>query len=163
MAYLTELDIESAGLAWLESLGWTVKHGPEIAPGELAAERNNYGQVILTQRLQDALERLTPCSPPKRWRTPSASSPAPRGRNSRRATAPSTACSLTASLWCLAIQKQGEGRGSTRRPGMLVAPGGSGGGGALRGQSGVKKPREGPGETHTFIRPCAGLHGQARF
>jgi type I restriction enzyme R subunit len=55
MAYLTESDIESTGLAWLESLGWTVKHGPEIAPGELAAERNNYGQVILTQRLLDAL------------------------------------------------------------------------------------------------------------
>jgi type I restriction enzyme, R subunit len=63
MAYLTELDIESAGLAWLESLGWTVKHGPEIAPGELAAERNNYGQVILTQRLQDALARLNSLLP----------------------------------------------------------------------------------------------------
>ena len=63
MAYLTESDIESAGLAWLESLGWTVKHGPEIAPGELAAERTNYGQVILTQRLQDALARLNPMLP----------------------------------------------------------------------------------------------------
>jgi type I restriction enzyme, R subunit len=60
MAYLTESDIESTGLAWLESLGWTVKHGPEIAPGELAAERNNYGQVILTQRLLDALAWLNP-------------------------------------------------------------------------------------------------------
>lgn len=29
--------VEEATLAWRESLGWKVKHGPEIAPGELAA------------------------------------------------------------------------------------------------------------------------------
>ncbi|MGH8067333.1 MAG: hypothetical protein ACRERE_19285 [Candidatus Entotheonellia bacterium] len=33
----TESIVEQAALAWLERLGWTVKHGPEIAPGELAA------------------------------------------------------------------------------------------------------------------------------
>jgi hypothetical protein len=27
--------VEDAALAWLESLGYTVKHGSEIAPGEL--------------------------------------------------------------------------------------------------------------------------------
>jgi type I restriction enzyme, R subunit len=37
---LTESVVESAALTWLESLGWTVKHGPEIAPGELAAEQH---------------------------------------------------------------------------------------------------------------------------
>ena len=37
MAQLTESIVESAALSWLESLGWTVKHGPEIAPSELAA------------------------------------------------------------------------------------------------------------------------------
>ena len=31
----TECVVEDAALAWLESLGYTVKHGPEIAPGEL--------------------------------------------------------------------------------------------------------------------------------
>lgn len=36
---LTESVVESAALAWLESLGYAVKHGPEIAPGELLAER----------------------------------------------------------------------------------------------------------------------------
>ena len=35
---MTESIIEQATLAWLERLGWMVKHGPEIAPGELAAE-----------------------------------------------------------------------------------------------------------------------------
>jgi type I restriction enzyme, R subunit len=59
----TESVVESAALAWLESLGWTVKHGPEIAPGELASERTEFGQVILTQRLQNALARLNPTLP----------------------------------------------------------------------------------------------------
>jgi type I restriction enzyme R subunit len=30
----TESVVEDADVAWLESLGYTVKHGPEIAPGE---------------------------------------------------------------------------------------------------------------------------------
>lgn len=33
-----ESTVECAALDWLESLGWTVKHGPEIAPGEPDAE-----------------------------------------------------------------------------------------------------------------------------
>ncbi|HYY15077.1 MAG TPA: type I restriction endonuclease, partial [Gammaproteobacteria bacterium] len=60
---MTESIIEQAALTWLERLGWTVKHGPEIAPGELAAERSDFGQVILTQRLQDALAQLNPMLP----------------------------------------------------------------------------------------------------
>ncbi len=60
---MTESIIEQAALAWLERLGWTVKHGPEIAPGELAAERSDYGQVMLAQRLQDALAQLNPALP----------------------------------------------------------------------------------------------------
>ena len=60
---ITESVIEQAALAWLESLGWTVKHGPEIAPEELAAERKDFGQVVLEQRLQDALARLNPQLP----------------------------------------------------------------------------------------------------
>jgi type I restriction enzyme R subunit len=38
MPAFTESIVEEAALTWLERLGWTVKHGPEIAPGELAAE-----------------------------------------------------------------------------------------------------------------------------
>jgi type I restriction enzyme R subunit len=63
MPGFTESIVESAGLAWLERLGWTVKHGPEIAPGELAAERDDFSQVVLTQRLRDALVRLNPTLP----------------------------------------------------------------------------------------------------
>ena len=35
---VTESIVEDAALAWLESLGYVVKHGLEIAPGELGAE-----------------------------------------------------------------------------------------------------------------------------
>jgi hypothetical protein len=32
---VTELVVEQAVLAWFESIGWSVRHGVEIAPGEL--------------------------------------------------------------------------------------------------------------------------------
>jgi type I restriction enzyme, R subunit len=61
----TESVIEEAALAWLERLGWTVKDGPEIAPGELAAKRADFGHVVLMQRLHDALAPLNPALPPE--------------------------------------------------------------------------------------------------
>jgi len=35
-----------------------VKSGPEIAPGELFAERKDYGEVVLLERFRNALQRL---------------------------------------------------------------------------------------------------------
>ena len=58
-----ESDIERAALAWLKSLGYLILSGPEIAPGEPAAERDNYGQVVLEYRLRQALARLNPQVP----------------------------------------------------------------------------------------------------
>ena len=43
----TESVVEQAALAWLESIGWVVRNGAEVAPGE------PYGQVVLAQRLRD--------------------------------------------------------------------------------------------------------------
>lgn len=43
----TESGVEQAALAWLESLGYTILSGPEIAPGESQAERDDYRQVVL--------------------------------------------------------------------------------------------------------------------
>ncbi len=60
---VTESTVEQAALAWLESVGWQVRNGAEIAPGEPAAERDDYGQVVLGQRLRDALARLNPALP----------------------------------------------------------------------------------------------------
>jgi type I restriction enzyme, R subunit len=60
---VTESVVEQAALAWFESAGWSVLNGAEIAPGELAAERAEYGQVVLERRLRDALTRLNPALP----------------------------------------------------------------------------------------------------
>lgn len=60
---VTESVVEQAALAWLESIGWQVVNGAEIAPGEPDAERENYGQVALERRLRDALARNNPKLP----------------------------------------------------------------------------------------------------
>jgi len=60
---LVESDVESVALAWFESLGWTVRHGPDIAPDTAGVERSNYREVVLAQRLRDALARLNPHLP----------------------------------------------------------------------------------------------------
>ena len=39
MTAFTESVVEEAALAWLESLGWRVTRGPEIAPGELVPRK----------------------------------------------------------------------------------------------------------------------------
>ena len=46
---VSESVIEQAVLAWLESLGYTILYGPEIAAGEPGAERTDpgYHDVIL--------------------------------------------------------------------------------------------------------------------
>lgn len=56
----SESIVEEAALAWLEALGYTVLHGPDIAVGEPAAERSdpNYRDVLLEGRLRQALVRL---------------------------------------------------------------------------------------------------------
>ena len=60
---VTESVIEQAALAWLESLGWRIVHGPEVAPDTPRAERTDYGQVVLEQRLRDSVARLNPDFP----------------------------------------------------------------------------------------------------
>ena len=46
----SESIVEQAALAWLETLGYTILSGPDIAPGELQAERDEYRQVVLERR-----------------------------------------------------------------------------------------------------------------
>lgn len=57
-APLTESTVEDAALEIFEGLGYGVLHGPDIAPGELLAERGGYGDVVLTDRLREALNRI---------------------------------------------------------------------------------------------------------
>ncbi len=63
MAHLIESDVESAALAWLEALGWGIRHGDEIAPDAPAAERPDFSAVVLESRLRDALACLNPHLP----------------------------------------------------------------------------------------------------
>ena len=60
MTTLTEADVEQAALGWLAAQGWRAAHGPDIAP---AAERDDYGKVVLERRLRDALAVLNPSLP----------------------------------------------------------------------------------------------------
>ena len=62
-ASLSEWTVEAVALDWLESLGWAVAHGPDIAPDTRAAERADYGEVVLSGRLRSALACLNPDLP----------------------------------------------------------------------------------------------------
>ena len=63
MPHFAESVVEEACLAWLEGLGYGLLFGPDIAPGTLWAERDDYGQCYLPRRLRQALERLNPGVP----------------------------------------------------------------------------------------------------
>jgi type I restriction enzyme R subunit len=60
---LTESVVEDATLDWFAELGYTVAHGPDLAPGEGASERATYGDVVLVDRLRAALARINPHVP----------------------------------------------------------------------------------------------------
>jgi type I restriction enzyme R subunit len=59
----TESTVEEAALELFAGLGYTVLHGPDIAPGELFAERTSYSDVVLAGRLKTALTRINPKVP----------------------------------------------------------------------------------------------------
>ena len=60
---ISESIVEEAALDWLGGLGYEVVSGLAIAPGETAAERSDYKQVFLFDRLQTKLEDLNPKVP----------------------------------------------------------------------------------------------------
>ncbi|MCE9616446.1 MAG: type I restriction endonuclease subunit R [Lentisphaerae bacterium] len=60
---LNESIVEDAALEWFGELGYAVGHGPHLAPGEPAAERDAFGEVVLVGRLRAAIRRLNPAIP----------------------------------------------------------------------------------------------------
>jgi len=60
---LNESIVEDAALEWFGELGYAVGHGPHLAPGEPAAERDSFGEVVLVGRLRAAIRRLNPAIP----------------------------------------------------------------------------------------------------
>ena len=60
---MTEDQLEQEALSWLIEVGYTHLSGYEIAPDGPAPERDNFRQVLLPQRLRDAIARLNPHIP----------------------------------------------------------------------------------------------------
>lgn len=63
MSQINESIVEDAALSWFGELGYTIGHGPHVAPGEPAAERDSFADVVLVGRLRDAIWRLNPAMP----------------------------------------------------------------------------------------------------
>jgi type I site-specific restriction-modification system R (restriction) subunit len=63
MEKFTESIIEQATLDWLSELGYTTLNGTEIAPDTPQTERQEYNDVILINRLQNALQTINPHIP----------------------------------------------------------------------------------------------------
>jgi type I restriction enzyme R subunit len=60
---LNESIVEDAALEWFGELGYAVGHGPHLAPGEPAAERASFGELVPVGRLPEAIRRLNPAIP----------------------------------------------------------------------------------------------------
>ena len=60
---LNESIVEDAAFEWFGGLGYAVGHGPHFAPGEPAAERDSFGEVMLVGRLREAIRRMNPAIP----------------------------------------------------------------------------------------------------
>jgi len=50
MSALNESTVEDAALSWFSELGYAAAHGPLLAPGEPAAERETFADVVLVGR-----------------------------------------------------------------------------------------------------------------
>ena len=55
---IREFNIEEAALDWLAELGYSVLHGPDIAPDTPDAERSTYSEAVLERRFREAVARL---------------------------------------------------------------------------------------------------------
>jgi type I restriction enzyme R subunit len=60
---LNEDGYEHQCIKWLKGIDWDWKYGPDIAPEGIAPERSSYKEVILGERLEDAIARINPGLP----------------------------------------------------------------------------------------------------
>jgi len=63
MTKITENTIEKFTIELLEHLGYQYIYAPDIAPDGEKPERNSYEDVLLTERLQNAIRRINPTIP----------------------------------------------------------------------------------------------------
>ena len=64
MTRITENTIESFAIELLEKLGYAYIYAPDIAPDSENPERSSYEEVLLVNRLQNAVKRINPGIPP---------------------------------------------------------------------------------------------------
>src|SRR5690242_4094164 len=57
---IAELDVEEATLVWFEQLKYIRRHGTDVSPGGMYEGRANYQDVILKDRLHEAIAYLNP-------------------------------------------------------------------------------------------------------
>ncbi|MBN8597432.1 MAG: type I restriction endonuclease subunit R [Planctomycetes bacterium] len=55
-----ERDVESGALGMLQSLGYALRHGPELGPEAPGAERLSHEQVVLVERVNKCVAKLNP-------------------------------------------------------------------------------------------------------
>jgi type I site-specific restriction-modification system R (restriction) subunit len=60
---MTEDQLEQEALGWLADVGYQHRYGPELAPDGSTPERSDYRQVLLVERLRQAVAALNPNVP----------------------------------------------------------------------------------------------------
>ncbi len=60
---MTEDQLEQEALGWLTDVGYQHRHGPELAPDGSTPERSSYREVLLLNRLRQAVAALNPNVP----------------------------------------------------------------------------------------------------
>jgi type I restriction enzyme R subunit len=63
MSKITESIVEDAAIEWFQELGYDYAYGPDITSLDAGAERANQKQVLLSERLLQALWRINPKAP----------------------------------------------------------------------------------------------------
>jgi len=63
MPKFTESIVEEAALDWFAELGYAKIYAPNIAPDQPEKERNDYNDVILLSRIQNAIDTINPKIP----------------------------------------------------------------------------------------------------
>ena len=60
---INEDQVEQLAIEWFKELGYDYLHGYDIAPDSSNPERNNYQEVLLSNRLHTSLTKLNPTLP----------------------------------------------------------------------------------------------------
>ncbi len=60
---MTEDDLEQIGIDWFKELGWDYECGYDIAPDSDNPKRTSYKEVLILEKLKEALEKINPHIP----------------------------------------------------------------------------------------------------